>query len=134
MFSFFKKDKQKVKEPKAEINVSLTSEQIVEIEQSIQQLQQQIANSDDAKLLAVLNEKTGILYHQLERIDLAIEYLEISLQHKKSIGEGYKILMSLYNLKRAEAATNGSMADIDFWMNKMDSMRNIAKQVTILRD
>lgn len=134
MFSFFKKDKQKVKEPKAEINVSLTSEQIVEIEQSIQQLQQQIANSDDAKLLAVLNEKTGMLYHQLERIDLAIEYLEISLQHKKSIGEGYKILMSLYNLKRAEAATNGSMADIDFWMNKMDSMRNIAKQVTILRD
>lgn len=134
MFSFFKKDKQKVKEPKAEINVSLTSEQIVEIEQSIQQLQQQIANSDDAKLLAVLNEKTGMLYHQLERIDLAIEYLEISLQHKKSIGEGYKVLMSLYNLKRAEAATNGSMADIDFWMNKMDSMRNIAKQVTILRD
>ncbi|AHN26572.1 hypothetical protein GAPWK_1999 [Gilliamella apicola] len=134
MFSFFKKNKQKVKEPKAEINASLTSEQIVEIEQSIQQLQQQIANSDDAKLLAVLNEKTGMLYHQLERIDLAIEYLEISLQHKKSIGESYKILMSLYNLKRAEAATNGSMADIDFWMNKMDSMRNIAKQVTILRD
>ena len=134
MFSFFKKNKQKVKEPNTEINASLTSEQIVEIEQSIQQLQQQIANSDDAKLLAVLNEKTGMLYHQLERIDLAIEYLEISLQHKKSIGEGYKILMSLYNLKRAEAATNGSMADIDFWMNKMDSMRNIAKQVTILRD
>ena len=134
MISFFKKNKQKVKEPKTEIKASLTSEQIVEIEQSIQQLQQQIANSDDAKLLAVLNEKTGMLYHQLERIDLAIEYLEISLQHKKSIGEGYKILMSLYNLKRAEAATNGSMADIDFWMNKMDSMRNIAKQVTILRD
>ena len=134
MFSFFKKNKQKVKEPNTEIKASLTSEQIVEIEQSIQQLQQQIANSDDAKLLAVLNEKTGMLYHQLERIDLAIEYLEISLQHKKSIGEGYKILMNLYNLKRAEAATNGSMADIDFWMNKMDSMRNIAKQVTILRD
>lgn len=134
MISFFKKNKQKVKEPNTEIKSSLTSEQIVEIEQSIQQLQQQIANSDDAKLLAVLNEKTGMLYHQLERIDLAIEYLEISLQHKKSIGEGYKILMNLYNLKRAEAATNGSMADIDFWMNKMDSMRNIAKQVTILRD
>ena len=134
MFSFFKKNKQKVKEPSTEIKASLTSEQIVEIEQSIQQLQQQIANSNDAKLLAVLNEKTGMLYHQLERIDLAIEYLEISLQRKKSIGEGYKILMNLYNLKRAEAATNGSMADIDFWMNKMDSMRNIAKQVTILRD
>lgn len=134
MISFFKKNKQKVKEPNTEIKASLTSEQIVEIEQSIQQLQQQIANSDDTKLLAVLNEKTGMLYHQLERIDLAIEYLEISLQHKKSIGEGYKILMNLYNLKRAEAATNGSMADIDFWMNKMDSMRNIAKQVTILRD
>ena len=134
MFSFFRKNKPKVEEPKTEIKASLTSEQIVQIEQSIQQLQQQIANSDDAKLLAVLNEKTGMLYYQLERIDLAIEYLEISLQHKKSIGEGYKILMSLYNLKRAEAATHGSMADIDFWLNKMDSMRNIAKQVTILRD
>lgn len=134
MFSFFRKNKPKVEEPKTEIKASLTSEQIVQIEQSIQQLQQQITNSDDAKLLAVLYEKTGMLYYQLERIDLAIEYLEISLQHKKSIGEGYKILMSLYNLKRAEAATNGSMADIDFWLNKMDSMRNIAKQVTILRD
>ena len=42
--------------------------------------------------------------------------------------------MSLYNHKRAEAAKSGSIADIDFWMNKMDEMRNIAKLATIQRN
>lgn len=134
MFSFFKRNKPHSEAPKSEIESCLTSEQIAQIEQSITQIQQQIADTDDASTLAALYEKTGIFYQQLDHIDLAIENLEISLQHKKTIGEGYKMLMSLYNQKRADAAKNGSLADIDFWMNKMDAMRNIAKQVTIQRD
>lgn len=134
MFSFFKKNKPKTEQPNDEIKSSFSSEQITQIEQSITQLQQQIANTEDVTNLATLYEQIGMLYHQLNCIDLAIEHLEISLQHKKSIGQVYKTLISLYNQKRADAAKNGSIEDIDFWMNKMDSMRNIAKQVAIQRD
>ncbi|MFQ1017796.1 tetratricopeptide repeat protein [Gilliamella sp. BG7] len=132
MFNFFKKKQPKVlSTQKSEVKNSLSSEQI---EQNINQLLQQIDQTDDAVILAALCEKAGLLYCQLDRTDFAIEYLEKSLQHKKSIGEGYKALMNLYNHKRADAAQNGSIDDIDFWMNKMDSMRNIAKQVTVQRD
>ncbi|OCG20531.1 MULTISPECIES: hypothetical protein [unclassified Gilliamella] len=135
MFNFFKKSQSKIEsENIPEIKVSQSSSQIDQIEQSISQLLQQINHTDDAVTLATLCEKTGLLYCQLDHVDFAIEYLEKSLQHKKSIGEGYKALMNLYNHKRADAAQHGSMDDIDFWMNKMDSMRNIAKQVTVQRD
>jgi hypothetical protein len=57
--------------------------------------------------------------------------LEKSLQAKKSIGDGYKKLMSLYNAQRAAAARNGDDAKIDYYMDKMEEMRQIAKQLTI---
>ena len=58
--------------------------------------------------------------------------LEKSIEIKRSIGEGYKKLMSLYNKKRAESARNGDDQGIDYYMGKMDEMRQIAKQVTIM--
>lgn len=133
MFNFFKKNK-----PPVQIEPStpreLAADEIAQIEYQINELKQQITHTDDVQLLASCNEQIGILYNQLKRVDLAIEYLETSMQQKRSIGEGYKILMSLYNHKRAEAAKSGSIADIDFWMNKMDEMRNIAKLATIQRN
>ena len=81
--------------------------------------------------LAGLYEKLGLNYATLEQTDSAIESLEKSLDHKLTIGDGYKKLMSLYNGKRAEAARNGDDAGIDKYMGKMDEMRQIAKKVTI---
>lgn len=133
MFNFFKKNK-----PSVQIEAStlreLTADEIAQIEHQINELKQQLTYTDDVQLLASCNEQIGILYNQLRRVDLAMEYLETSMQQKRSIGEGYKILMSLYNHKRAEAAKSGSITDIDFWMNKMDEMRNIAKLATIQRN
>ncbi|OTQ72388.1 hypothetical protein B6D17_00115 [Gilliamella apis] len=133
MFNFFKKNK-----PSVQIETStlreLTADEIAQIEHQINELKQQLTHTDDVQLLASCNEQIGILYNQLRRVDLAMEYLETSMQQKRSIGEGYKILMSLYNHKRAEAAKSGSITDIDFWMNKMDEMRNIAKLATIQRN
>ena len=133
MFNFFKKNK-----PSVQIEPStpreLTADEIAQIEHQINELKQQLTYTDDVQLLASCNEQIGILYNQLRRVDLAMEYLETSMQQKRSIGEGYKILMSLYNHKRAEAAKSGSITDIDFWMNKMDEMRNIAKLATIQRN
>ena len=133
MFNFFKKNK-----PSVQIEAStlreLTADEIAQIEHQINELKQQLTHTDDVQLLASCNEQIGILYNQLGRADLAIEYLETSMQQKRSIGEGYKILMNLYNHKRAEAAKSGSITNIDFWMNKMDEMRNIAKLATIQRN
>jgi len=39
--------------------------------------------------------------------------------------------MSLYNAQRAAAARNGDDAKIDYYMDKMEEMRQIAKQLTI---
>ena len=47
--------------------------------------------------------------------------------------EGYKKLMMLYNAKRAEAAKNRDDAGIDYYMNKLDDMRNLAKKLTLSR-
>ncbi|MBI0154605.1 hypothetical protein [Gilliamella sp. W8128] len=133
MFNFFKKNKPSVQIEPSTLR-ELTADEIAQIEHQINELKQQLTYTDDVQLLASCNEQIGILYNQLRRVDLAMEYLETSMQQKRSIGEGYKILMSLYNHKRAEAAKSGSITDIDFWMNKMDEMRNIAKLATIQRN
>lgn len=78
-------------------------------------------------------EKLGILYYKKENIEKTITTLEESLDIHATIGEGYKILMGIYNSKRAEAAKSGDMSEINRWLDKMDEMRNIAKKGTILR-
>lgn len=78
-------------------------------------------------------EKLGLYYYENDEIDKAIETLQESLDKHATINEGYKTLMKIYNAKRAEAAKNGNMQDINKWLDKMDVMRNIAKKGTILR-
>lgn len=48
-----------------------------------------------------------------------------------SIGEGYKQLMAYYNQKRKEAAIDKDDELIEYYMNKLDEMRNIAKKGTL---
>ena len=62
-----------------------------------------------------------------------LENLEKSLEVLPSIGDGYKVLMSLYNKKRADSARSGDDNGIDYYMNKMDDMRQIAKITTLKR-
>lgn len=135
MFSFFKKRTAKpTTEAEQRQEPVLSPEDISAIHQEIAQLANDAQHSEDNVTLAKLFEKIGLKYKQLGDEDHAINYLEQSLTQKKSIGEGYKSLMNLYNSKRSQAAKTGTMDDIDFWMNKMDEMRNIAKEVTIKRD
>lgn len=134
MFNLFKKKKSS---PKVEIEVkSLSEVEKKEIKTSIEQLTIQIRELEPADetthpTLAEKYENLGLLYSKLPEEDLAIAALEKSLSYKKSIGKGYKKLMHLYNQKRASAAQAGDGEAIDFWMNKMDEMRQIAKKVTI---
>lgn len=133
MFSFLKK---KNKPEKTEEKVELSPEEREALTKENQQLTIEIAaaeqvDSSEKAELAGLYEKLGLNFEKLEQKDSAIESLEKSLDHKLTIGAGYKKLMSLYNAKRAEAARNGDDAGIEKYMNKMDEMRQIAKKVTI---
>ncbi|MCB4993306.1 tetratricopeptide repeat protein [Streptococcus mutans] len=134
MFGFFKK-----KDDKNRKSVE-TVEEITLSEKAKAELLKKIAdgkalvNNDSEKSdedLAKSYEQMGLWYAELNEVDTAITNLEMSLDKKLSMGAGYKKLMSLYNAKRAEAARNKDNDAIDYYMAKMDEMRNIAKKLTL---
>lgn len=134
MFGFFKK-----KDDKNRKSVE-TVEEITLSEEAKAELLKKIAdgkalvNNDSEKSdedLAKSYEQMGLWYAELNEVDTAITNLEMSLDKRLSMGAGYKKLMSLYNAKRAEAARNKDNDAIDYYMAKMDEMRNIAKKLTL---
>lgn len=130
MFGFFKK-KEKTPEPQVQ-EIILSDEEKNVIKEKINQLLSELESSsltvvDQAKKY----EKIGLHYSELNEVDTAISSLEKSLELKLSMGDGYKKLMSLYNKKRAQAAQNKDDDKIEYYMSKMDDMRNIAKKLTL---
>ena len=131
MFGFFKKKEKEPKKVLAKEEKALSPEATEKIQSEITQLKQEISTTQDKHKLAKLYEQVGLKFSELYVNDQAIQYLEKSLENKQTIGDGYKKLMSLYNPKRADAARAGDDQGIDYYMGKMDEMRQIAKQVTI---
>ncbi|ELB55010.1 hypothetical protein OKO_01440 [Enterococcus faecium EnGen0056] len=131
MFGFFKKKENEPKKRSIKEEKILSPEAIEKIQSEITQLNQEISTTQEKHELAELYEQIGLEFSELYENDQAIQYLEKSLENKQTIGDGYKKLMSLYNQKRADAARAGDDQGIDYYMGKMDEMRQIAKQVTI---
>ncbi|MDV4770557.1 tetratricopeptide repeat protein [Enterococcus faecium] len=131
MFGFFKKKENEPKKRSIKEEKILSPEAIEKIQSEITQLNQEISTTQEKNELAELYEQIGLKFSELYENDQAIQYLEKSLENKQTIGDGYKKLMSLYNQKRADAARAGDDQGIDYYMGKMDEMRQIAKQVTI---
>lgn len=131
MFGFFKKKEKEPKKVLAKEEKALSPEATEKIQSEITQLKQEISTTQDKHKLAKLYEQVGLKFSELYVNDQAIQYLEKSLENKQTIGDGCKKLMSLYNQKRADAARAGDDQGIDYYMGKMDEMRQIAKQVTI---
>ncbi|EMW5822297.1 tetratricopeptide repeat protein [Enterococcus faecium] len=131
MFGFFKKKEKEPKKVLAKEEKALSPEATEKIQSEITQLKQEISTTQDKHKLAKLYEQVGLKFSELYVNDQAIQYLEKSLENKQTIGDGDKKLMSLYNQKRADAARAGDDQGIDYYMGKMDEMRQIAKQVTI---
>lgn len=131
MFGFFKKKENEPKKRSIKEEKILSPEATEKIQSEITQLNQEISTTQEKHELAELYEQIGLKFSELYENDQAIQYLEKSLENKQTIGDGYKKLMSLYNQKRADAARAGDDQGIDYYMGKMDEMRQIAKQVTI---
>lgn len=131
MFNFFKR--QPKKEKIIEEKVELTEDQRKTVQDEISLKEAELRNlikNDDIDELAKGYEELGVLQSELD-IDASIESLEKSFSYKKTIGIGYKILMRLYNQKRSEAAHKGDSQEIEKWMEKMDELRQIARNNTI---
>ncbi|PEH47405.1 hypothetical protein [Enterococcus faecium] len=131
MFGFFKKKENEPKKRSIKEEKILSPEATEKIQSEITQLNHEISTTQEKPKLAELYEQVGLKFSELYENDQAIQYLEKSLENKQTIGDGYKKLMSLYNRKRADAARAGDDQGIDYYMGKMDEMRQIAKQVTI---
>ena len=130
-YGYFKKKENEPKKRSIKEEKILSPEAIEKIQSEITQLNQEISTTQEKHELAELYEQIGLKFSELYENDQAIQYLEKSLENKQTIGDGYKKLMSLYNQKRADAARAGDDQGIDYYMGKMDEMRQIAKQVTI---
>lgn len=132
MFGFFKKKEPKKGEKPVE-EALLSEEERAKLLEKVEEEKSRLTSLTENKDLAETYERLGLLYGELGEVDQAIETLEKSLETQLSMGDGYKKLMALYNAKRAGAAKNRDSDDIDYYMSKMDDMRNIAKKVTLSR-
>jgi tetratricopeptide (TPR) repeat protein len=129
MFGFGKK--KKVKEPNRETTeaVVMTIERKEELLRTISRKKEEV-NQVGGEEQAKLYEEMGLVFNELGDDDQAIDYLEKSIQVKKSLGEGYKTLLKLYNKKRAEAAKVNDDELLQMYLKKMDQMMQVSKDVT----
>ncbi|MBT1280155.1 tetratricopeptide repeat protein [Thermoanaerobacter sp. AC272] len=76
----------------------------------------------------VLN-RIGSLYFEADKIDDAIKYYEISISESKSLGKAYTELLKLYNIKRKEAINKKDDESLKHYMDKIDSLLQLSKDV-----
>lgn len=128
MFGFGKK---KDKEPKKEATevVVLTEERKEELLRTIC-LKEEGVNQADEEEQSKIYEEIGLAYNELGEEDNAINAFEKSIQLKKSVGDGYKALLKLYNKRRAEAAKANDEESLQIYLKKMDQMMQVSKDVT----
>jgi tetratricopeptide (TPR) repeat protein len=128
MFGFGKK---KPKEPKKGTTeeVVLTVERKEELLRTIS-IKKEVVNQTVGEEQAKIYEEIGLAFNELGEEDHAIESLEKSIQAKKSLGNGFKTLLKLYNKKRAEAAKVNDEELLQIYLKKMDQMMQVSKEVT----
>ncbi|MGG0425882.1 tetratricopeptide repeat protein [Priestia megaterium] len=128
MFRFGKrKDKETKKLVKEE--VVLTEERKEDLLRMIH-LKKERVNQIVGEEQSKVYEEIGLAFNELGEEDNAIDAFEKGIQAKKSVGDGYKTLLKLYNKKRAEAAKANDEASLQLYLKKMDQMMQVSKDVT----
>lgn len=72
-------------------------------------------------------DQLGTAFMQQKAFDAAIRYYEMSLEEHKVLGKACTDLMSLYNLKRREAAMIKDDEKIQFYLEKVDELMKVTK-------
>lgn len=120
MFFFKKKDKQE----KKETPVVNKEELLAQAEDKVKELD---GKEGDARV-QILND-IGSLYTQAEETDQAIKYYEESLELCKQHGKATTDLMKLYNKKRQEAAEAKDDEKVKEYMEKVQNLMQMSKDI-----
>ena len=123
MFLFGKKKEKK--EKNIEVNIKVNKDELIaEASEKIQELEE-LSGEQRVPLL----NQIGALYYQAEELESAIKYYEESLFIKKEMGKSYTDLMSLYNKKRQQAAENKNDEQMNYYMQKVQEMMQMSKDM-----
>ena len=123
MFLFGKKKEKK--EKNIEVNIKVNKDELIaEASEKIQELEE-LSGKQRVPLL----NQIGALYYQAEELESAIKYYEESLSIKKEMGKSYTDLMSLYNKKRQQAAENKNDEQMNYYMQKVQEMLQMSKDM-----
>lgn len=120
MFLFGKKKEEK-KEPVPELGREELLAQAAAMEEKLES----VAGYERAGLLNQL----GSLYYQAGDLDKAVWYYEESLGISKQLGKAYTDLIQIYNKKRQQAAEKGSHEEVKLYMDKVQNMMQLSKDV-----
>ena len=74
-------------------------------------------------------DEIGLCFSEAKEYDQAIHYLETSLDEHKAVGDGYRELLKVYNIKRRQAAVAKDDKHLQYYLAKIDDMMRISKEV-----
>ena len=83
----------------------------------------------DKKEKTVLLNEIGSCYFQADEKDQAIYYYEQSLEEDRQLGKAYTDLLKLYNKKRQEAAEAKDDEKLKEYMDKVQGLMQMSKDV-----
>lgn len=121
---FFKKKEKKQKPAKEAAPVMNKEELLAKAEEKLSQLD----GKEGMERVNILNE-LGSLYTQAEETDKAILYYEESLSLNKQHGKASTDLMKLYNKKRQEAAEAKDDEKVKEYMDKVQGLMQMSKDM-----
>lgn len=125
MFFFGKKKNNKEKK-KLEIEPEINKEELLK---RAEELKAKLKDTQDkAEKTKILNE-IGCCYFKAEEKDQAIYYYEQSLEEDKQLGKAYTDLLKLYNQKRQEAAQEKDDEKLQEYMDKVQGLMQLSKDV-----
>lgn len=125
MFLFGKKKTEPEQKKKETASVPNKEELLKKAEELIQKLE---GVQDKKEKTALLNE-IGSCFFQAEEQDQAIHYYEMSLSEDRQLGKAYTDLLKLYNQKRQAAAEAKDDAKLTEYMEKVQNLMQMSKDV-----
>lgn len=69
------------------------------------------------------------MYFEADKTDDAIKYYEASISENKALGKAYTDLVKLYNIKLKEATNEKNDKNMKYYMDKIDNLLQLSKDV-----
>lgn len=123
---FFGKKKTESEQKKTESAPKLDKEELLK---KASELIQKLEGVQDKKEKTALLNEIGSCFFQAEEQDQAIHYYEMSLEEDRQLGKAYTDLLKLYNQKRQAAAEAKDDAKLTEYMDKVQNLMQMSKDV-----